>query len=346
MKKRTRFLTSRHCEERKRRSKLRTGPAMTGKRKVLEKLYERLSMAKIEIIILGTTAGIPTRERAHPAISLIYRDRNEFCYLFDCGEGTQRQMLLANLNPMKLNEIFITHWHGDHYLGLPGLVDTMSFEDRVKSLTIYAPEAERLTNLLNSGYSSKTFEVISKSVPIKGDKITDLLETANFKIVSTPVEHKVPAVAYGLIEKDRIKIDKDKVKQAGLPAQGLIYKEIKEKGKVIFKNREIKLEEISLTRKGRKVVYSGDTKMCDNLIKLAQNADLLIQDCTYFNFGEFEKYEHTSLEDIIKVVEQIRAKKVILTHISRRYKNPEKLRKQIEDYPSLKIAEDFMKLAI
>jgi len=303
-------------------------------------------MAKIEITILGTTAGIPTRERAHPAIYLTYRDRNEFCYLFDCGEGTQRQMLLADLNPMKLNEIFITHWHGDHYFGLPGLVDTMSFEDRVKSLAIYAPELKRFTNLFNLRYPSETFKVISRDVPTKGDKITDLLETANFKIVSIPVEHEMPAVAYGLMEKERIKIDKNKIKQAGLPAQGLIYKKIKEKGKVIFKNREIKLESISTTRKGKKIVYSGDTKVCDNLIKLAQNTDLLIQDCTYFDFGKFKKYGHASLEDIIKMVEQINAKKVILTHISRRYKDPEKLREKIKDYPSLEIAKDFMKITI
>jgi len=303
-------------------------------------------MTEIEITILGTTAGIPTRERAHPAIYLSYRGEKEFCFLFDCGEGTQRQMLLANLNLMKLNEIFITHWHGDHYLGLPGLVDTMSFEKRVRPLTIYAPESRKIMDLLNCGYSSREFEVVIKDVPAKGDRIVDLLETEDFKVVSIPVEHSIPAVAYGLIEKDKVRIDKEKAREVELPAQGQIYREIKEKGRVIFKGREIKLEDISLTTKGKKVVYSGDTRVCDNLIKLAQNADLLIQDCTYFNSGEFEEYEHTSIKDLIEMVEKIKVKKVILTHISRRYRDPDQLKEKIKAYPNWRIAEDFMRITI
>jgi len=305
-------------------------------------------MAKIEITILGTTAGIPTRERTHPAIYLSYEGRNEFCYLFDCGEGTQRQMLFANLNPMKLNEIFITHWHGDHCLGLPGLLDTMNFENREKTLTIYAPGVKKLTNLLNSGYPSKRFKIILKNAPTEGSEITDLLETDNFKIVSTPAEHGVPAVSYGLIEKDRIKIDKEKAKKLGLPAQGLIYKEIKEKGRAIFKGKEILLKDVSLTKKGKKIVYSGDTKICDNLIKLAQGADLLIQDCTYFDSKESKEYEnkHATLQNIIEMLKQIEVREVILTHISRRYRDPNELREKIKDYPNLKIAKDFMKIKL
>jgi len=304
-------------------------------------------MAEVEIIMLGTSAGIPTRQRAHPAIFLTYKGKNEFCYLLDCGEGTQRQILFAGLNPMKLNEIFITHWHGDHYLGLPGLIDTMGFENRERPLTIYAPEAERIKKILNWGYPSKRFEIIPKDVPAKGEKITTSLETENFKIISTPVEHSIPAVAYALVEKDRIKIDKEKAKRIGLPSQGIIYREIKKKGEIIFKNKKIKLKEISFVKKGEKIVYSGDTKICENLSKLAKDADLLIQDCTYFDFSEkFKEYGHASLKDIIDMVKKTKVKKIILTHISRRYKSSKELKKQIKDYPSLILAEDFMKVVI
>ena len=303
-------------------------------------------MAKIEITILGTTAGIPTRERAHPALYLSYKGKNEFCYLFDCGEGTQRQILLADLNPMKLNEIFITHWHGDHWLGLFGLIDTMGFENRLKPLTIYAPEAEKLTSLLDLGYSSKRFKITPKDVPAKDCQIKNLLETHDFKIVSVPVKHDVAAVAYSLMEKDRVKINKEKAKKVGLPAQGPIYREIKEKGRVIFKGTKIEFKDISLVEKGKKMVYSGDTEICDNLIRLVQDADLLIQDCTYFDSEKSKEYGHASLEDVVKMIEISKVKRVILTHISRRYRDLEKLRRKLRDYPPLRIAEDFMKVTI
>ena len=303
-------------------------------------------MANVEVTILGTTAGIPTRERAHAALYLSYKGKNEFCYLFDCGEGTQRQILLADLNPMKLDEIFITHWHGDHYLGLPGLIDTMSFENRPKPLTIYAPEKEKLTNLLNLGHFSKGFKITPKDVPAEGCQVKKLLETSDFKIVSLPVRHNVAAVAYSLIEKDRVKINKEKAKKVGLPAQGLIYREIKEKGRVIFEGKKIEFEDISLVEKGKKIVYSGDTEICDNLIRLAGDADLLIQDCTYFDSERKEKYGHASLEDVVKMVEKAGVKRVILTHISRRYRDLEKLRRRLRDYPTLTVAEDFMKVTI
>ncbi len=305
-------------------------------------------MAKIEITILGTAAGIPTRKRAHPAIYLRYEDKNEFCYLFDCGEGTQRQILLADLNPMKLNEIFITHWHGDHCLGLQGLLTTMSFENREKTLTIYAPGIEEFANSLNSRYPSKKFKMVLKNVPTEGSEITDLLETDNLKIVSTPAEHGIPAVSYALIEKYKIKIDKEKAKKLGLPAQGLIYKEIKERGRAIFKGRQIKLKDVSLVKRGKKIVYSGDTKICHNLVKLARGANLLIQDCTYFDPRETEEDEskHATLREIIEMLTQIEVKKVILTHISRRYKDPDELRRKIKDYPELKIAKDFMRIRV
>ncbi|MDI6806217.1 MAG: ribonuclease Z [Candidatus Aenigmarchaeota archaeon] len=305
-------------------------------------------MTKIEVTILGTTAGIPTKERAHPAIYLSYQYRNEFCYLFDCGEGTQRQILLADLNPMKLDGIFITHWHGDHYIGLPMLVESMGLENRTKPLDIYAPGAKRVENLIDLYYySSKGFEIILKDVPAEDGEITNLLETNDFRIVSTPVEHGLPAVAYGLLERDKVNIDLEKAQQKGLPDRGLIYKEIKEKGKALFEDREIKLEDIARVEKGKKFVYSGDTQICDNLIKLAQQADLLIQDCTYFEESDkSEEYGHASLNQVIEMVYKTKVKTTVLTHISRKYRDPEELKERIKDYPNFKIAEDFMRIVI
>ena len=304
-------------------------------------------MGKIEVTFLGTAAGIPTKKRAHPAIHLAYTLDKEVCYLFDCGEGTQRQMLFAGLNFMKIKKIFITHWHGDHYLGLPGLVETMGFEGRKEPLTIYTPEPERTKTLLSIGYFSPGFEILYRNVPVEGSKIEKLVETDYFEILSISVEHTVPAVCYALVEKDRVRIDKEKLKSLGLPEKDKIYRILKEEKGIVFKGKKIKLEDVSFVEKGKKIVYSGDTRICENLKKISQNADLLIQDCTYFDLNDFEQdYGHASVEEVMDFIEKVNVKKVILTHISRRYKNLKDLKEKIKKYPNLEIAKDFMRIIL
>ena len=148
----------------------------------------------LEIVMLGTGAGIPSRERNHPAIWLHYEEEN---MLWDCGEGTQRQILYAGINPMKIDNIFITHWHADHWAGLIGFIQTMNFEGRKKPLFIYGPEAERfVSDILDLGYWGPGFEIIAKPVPFEKNDETVIYETSDFFITSIPVKHSVPAVAY------------------------------------------------------------------------------------------------------------------------------------------------------
>ncbi|MEM7819518.1 MAG: ribonuclease Z [Candidatus Aenigmatarchaeota archaeon] len=305
-------------------------------------------MTRIEITFLGTTAGIPTKLRNHTALYLRYQSENEFCYLFDCGEGTQRQIFYSGLNFMRINEIFITHWHADHFAGLLGLLETMSLENRKEPLTIFGPEAEKFVDIiLELGYSTKNFDVIPKNVNFEGSEIEKLLETNEFYIASIPVRHSIPAVGYAFIEKDRIKIDKDKIKKFDLPPKSIIYKKIKETGEVIFKGKRIRLEDISIIEKGKKVVYSGDTMVCRNIIKLSKDADLLIHDSTFFKEDIFDNtYKHTTFEDVIKIAKEANVKNIILTHISRRYQNFEELKEKIKDYSNVRIAKDFMKVIV
>jgi ribonuclease Z len=304
-------------------------------------------MSKITITILGTTAGVPTRERAHTAIFLCHKDEQETCFLFDCGEGTQRQFLMAGLNMMKIDNMFITHWHGDHCLGIPGMVDTMGFEDRKRPLAIFAPEAGRISKCINSSRSMSKFRVDPKRVPSKGRAVKTLIETERFIIQSTPVRHGVPAVAYAFIEKEKTGIDLKKAESFGLPPKGEVYRQLKKMGRVKFGSRTIDLDEVSITEKGKKIVYSGDTEICGNLRKLAKGADLLIQDCTYFeDMGPEKPHMHASLPDIIKMVEEEGVKRTVLTHISRKYQDIEELKKKVKDIPSIELAEDFTEVAV
>jgi ribonuclease Z len=305
-------------------------------------------VSKIKVTILGTTAGVPTKERAHPAIHLSYDDGKEFSYLFDCGEGTQRQFLFAGLNMMRINEVFITHWHGDHCLGLPGMVDTMGFEGRQRPLTVYAPEAGKVRKILSFGHSVGKFRIIPRNVPAKGDRVTKLLEEERFSIVSTPVKHSVPTVAYALLEKDKLKVDTEKAAKMGLPREGEFYNRLKQKGKARHEGRKIRLEDIATKIKGKKVVYSGDTEICDSLRRLVRDADLLVQDCTYFSEEDDldRPYRHASLPEVLEMALSENVNKMILTHISRRCQDAENLRKLVEKYDNIEVARDFMEAAI
>ena len=301
-------------------------------------------MTQIEVTFLGTTAGVPTPQRNHASLYIRYQSENEHCFLFDCGEGTQRQIFASGLNFMRINDIFITHGHADHFAGLLGLMETMNLEKRTKPLYIYGPEADRFVeNLLDLGYASKKYDVVARPVPFEGSEISTLLETDEFRICSIPARHGIPAVAYAFVEKDRVKIDKAKAKHMGLPEKGLIFKKLKENGTADFHGKKIALEDIALVEKGKKFVYSGDTLPCKNVIKLSQDADVLAHDSTFF---EEMDAKHANVGEVLKLAEEANVKQLILTHISRRYQDIEEMKEKISGHPNVKIAKDLMKIVI
>jgi ribonuclease Z len=304
-------------------------------------------MTQIEVTFLGTTAGIPTKQRNHAAIYLTYRSENEFSYLFDCGEGTQRQIFASGQNFMRINEIFISHWHADHYAGLLGLMETMNLEQRTKDLTIFGPEASKFVDILLSlGYASKRFDVIAVDVPYQGRDITNVLETDEFQIMSVPVKHVVPAVGYAFVEKDRVRIDKTRAEKLGLPEKGLIFKNLKEKGSVMFKGKNITIDDVSKMEPGKKVVYSGDTMVTNNMVEISRNADLLIHDSTFFDDESERDHNHATVEDVFKLAEEAHVKQLILTHISRRYQDVDALKDKLKEHENVSIAKDFMQVIV
>ncbi|MBI2578080.1 MAG: ribonuclease Z [Candidatus Aenigmarchaeota archaeon] len=306
-------------------------------------------MTQIEVVFLGTTAGVPTKKRNHASVFLKYQSEQEYHCLFDCGEGTQRQMLFAGVNFMRISDIFITHWHADHFAGLLGLMETMNLEGRKEALNIYAPEAEKFVDiLLSMGYSTKDFDVVPKDVWHEGIEKQTLLDEAEFRITAMPMKHSIPAVAYAFEEKDRVKIDREKAKKLGLPEKHKIYRDIKEKGSAVFQGKEITFEDISFMEKGKKVVYSGDTTVNKNMLRLAENADMLIHDSTFFGEEEEEEknYRHAGFEDAIGLAKQARVKQLVLTHISRRYQNEQLLKDKISDFRNVRIADDLMRIVV
>ncbi|MEM7813869.1 MAG: ribonuclease Z [Candidatus Aenigmatarchaeota archaeon] len=304
-------------------------------------------MTQIEVTFLGTTAGVPTHNRNHPAIYVNYKGREETVALFDCGEGTQRQIFAARLNFMRIDDIFITHWHADHFAGLLGLLFTMNMEDRQRPLKIYGPEADEwVPQITDLGYGKLRFPVKVRNVEHEGNQIETLMEGDEIIVQAIPVKHGVPAVAYAFVEKDRIKIDKEKARALGLPEKGLVFKKLKEEGAATWKGKRILLQDVSVVEKGKKIVYTGDTMPCMNVVKLAENADMLIHDSTFFEEEKEKEWKHAAFDEVLKVATRANAKQLVLTHISRRYQNLEEIEKKIAGLPNVRLARDLMKITI
>ena len=299
----------------------------------------------ISVTFLGTVSGIPSKERNHPAIVLEYFSREKDTLLFDCGEGTQKQLMLSGISFMQINKIFITHWHADHFAGLIPLIQTMSLEKRKNELKIFGPEAEKfVSNILDLGYFGLRFPLKAINVPFEGNKLEVIDETEEYQILSIPVLHTVPAVAYCFQEKPRWNIDTKKLKELGLKS-GAWLKKLKRVGRVEYKGREVKIEDVANLKPGLKIVYSGDTKPCENILKISKNADLLIHDGTFLE--EEEGKAHADVKQAAKIAKEANVKQLILTHISRRYTDVKELEEEAKKiFPNTKVAFDFMKVKL
>lgn len=300
----------------------------------------------MEIVFLGTGSGIPSKERNHPAIFMHYNQDN---MLFDCGEGAQRQMMTASVSFMKIDRIFITHWHADHFAGLIGLMQSMNLEGRKAPLHIYGPEADLFVeDILDLGYWGIGFQVVPVAVDFEGNDISTVYENEDFSITSIPVVHSVPSVAYCFKERDRWNIDLNKAKKFGL-GQGPMLGKLKASGSIVFKDKKISLEDVADIKVGMKVVYSGDTRPCDNIVKLAKDADILIHDSTFVEemVSERKRKAHPSVKETAEIAKRAGAKKLILTHFSRRYKDVnEFLDPARKIFPNTEAARDFMRISL
>ena len=297
----------------------------------------------IDIVFLGTGSGVPMPKRNHAAIWMRYEGEN---MLFDCGEGTQKQLLKAKLNFMRIKRIFITHWHADHWAGLIGLLLTMNLEGRKSPLYIYGPEADRfVSDILDLGYWGTKFRVVPRTVPYEGGDITTLVKTKGFEITSIPVDHSVPSVAYCFREHDRWNVDIKKAgKKYGL-RQGPLVGKLKKDGEITLRGKKIRLKDVGVLKEGIKVVYSGDTRRFENILKIADSADVLIHEATFAE--EVEDRLHTGAKEAAGIAKLAKAKKLIITHFSRRYVDASELENEAKTvFRNSVAAHDFMRMQI
>ena len=300
----------------------------------------------LSVIFLGTSGSTPTPQRSLPAIAI--RRKGEII-LFDCGEGVQRQMIMAKLSFHRKMKIFITHMHGDHVLGLPGLIQTMSLFDRQRKLEIYGPKGlkEFIDVIQKTVQYTLTFPIEIHEIAKAGT----ICEEDEYTVFAVEVDHVIPSFAFALIEKPRPgKFYPEKAKKLGIP-EGPLWSRLQRGYSVTLPDgRTIKPSEVvGPPRPGRKIVYSGDTRPCMNLVRLAENADLLIHDATLDDELAEKAYEdgHSTPSQAAEIAKKARVDRLVLTHISARYKSAEKLLEQAKKvFPNVFVAEDFMKIEI
>jgi ribonuclease Z len=274
-------------------------------------------MTQLRIIFLGTGGSWPTVKRN---VSSIAVKRGSEIILFDCGEGTQRQFQQSSLSYMQISKIFITHFHGDHFLGLPGLIQTMQLNDRDRPLHLYGPEGmERLTDqLLTLGYFRPSYKIISHEIVDRQE-----IEFEDYSIIASRVNHNVPAFSYCLKEHQRPgRFDKSKALKIGIP-EGPLFSKL-QKGQTITLPEGEKITPdmiLGPPRKGRKIVISGDTKPLEKMIAFSEDADILIHEATFDSRLEdiAKEYGHTTASQAAEIAKKAGVEKLFLVHISPRY---------------------------
>jgi len=273
----------------------------------------------LKITFLGTGGSTPTPNRNPSAIAV---NREGELMLFDCGEGTQRQMMRAKTG-MAVSSIFITHFHADHVLGIPGLLQTMALQGRKEPLEIFGPRYidKFLYHLLSLGYVGKGFEV--KAIELKpGDEV----RRQKYRIKAIKTVHNVESIGYVLEEDMRPgRFNRERAIELGIKP-GPLFSRLQSGHTVTVDGREIRPEQVlGPPRPGRKIVYTGDTRPCESVVEASRGADLLIHDSSMSE--EVKQYAieymHSTALEAAEVAKEAGVRRLILTHISARYSDLE-----------------------
>ncbi|MFC1682015.1 ribonuclease Z [Nanoarchaeota archaeon] len=271
---------------------------------------------KIKVTFLGTAGAVPTVRRNHTAVLLNYRDEN---ILVDCGEGVQRQFRKAGLNPCKLTKILITHWHGDHVLGIPGLLQTLAFSGYNKTLCVYGPRGTKKfmdlmlkTFIFEEKISVKVFE-IDKGVFFENDY---------FSLEACSLDHRINCNGYCFVEKGKRRINKEKLEKSGLRS-GPLLKKLKSGKDVSYEGKKYLASKLTFVEEKKKICFVWDTGYDKKISKFVEGADLFVCEATLSKeFEEFaKKARHLTSEQAGKIAKDAGVKKLGLIHVSQRYEN-------------------------
>lgn len=303
--------------------------------------YARLVAAAVnlDVTFLGTGASWPTRQRGMSAIAV---KRGGEVLLLDCGEGTQRQMQSSDVSYQQITQVYLTHFHGDHCYGLPGLLKTMALNERTNPLEVYGP---RGLHRMVDGF--RRIGGWPTQFPIHVQELApgDTVEKDGYTVEAHDVDHSVRTLAFALQEHDRPgRFDKPKALELGVP-EGRLFGRLQRGQSVdLDDGRTIAPEQVlGPERPGRRVVYSGDTQPCDTLVAAAQDADLFICEAT-FTVAEKERareVKHMCAGEAAAIARSAGVRALVLTHVSPRYKDASPVLEEAQAVdPETRLAQD------
>lgn len=281
-------------------------------------------MDTAKITFLGTANAVPTKLRNHTSIFVQIINEG---ILIDCGEGTQRQFMAAEIPHSKITHILLTHWHGDHVLGLPGLIQTLSLEGYSKTLHIHGPKGtERFVNELKPFLGSAADKVQIKVHEIKSGIV---LETKDFTINAAEMNHGIPCLGYSITLKEKRRIKKSSIIKYKLPNSPLL-KDLQEGKDIIWQGKKISAKTNTFLEESKKITVILDTAYTENAVQLAKDSDLLICESTFTEKERQKAIEacHLTSSDAAKIAKKSKSKRLALTHISQRYEHNTKFIEQ------------------
>ena len=288
-----------------------------------------------KITMLGTSGSSPTKTRAMPSVALSY---NGDVLLFDCGEGTQMQMLKYGINSSRIRAIFISHAHGDHVIGLAGLARTMAMNRRQSPLDIFAPAGSEKTinTLISFDKAMMTYRIM-----VNGIRSGKIYKGKGFSVTAFALDHSVPSCGYAFREDDRMRFNEDKCKKLGVT--GEMHSVIHRLGSLKIGKKVIKLGQVARRQAGKKVVYASDTRPTKSTATAAKNADILIHESSY-SYSErklAKERKHSTSAEAAAIAKEAGAKLLVLTHISARYNNADAMENEATKvFKNTKIAKD------
>jgi ribonuclease Z len=292
----------------------------------------------LDLVFLGTSGSVPTARRA-PSALLLRRGGDRL--LFDCGEGTQRQLLRSAIGLVELDEVFLTHYHADHYLGLPGMMKTFALRGRETPMTIYGPRG--LADLFSS--LRRIFGKLTYPYELVELEPGESLDRGDHSLATFPVEHGTQAIGYSLVEVARPgRFDLEAAAALGVPA-GPLFGALQGGDPVTLPDGSTVRPDQVLgpSRAGRKVVITGDTRPTASVLEAATAAEVLVHDGS-FGEDERERADETGHATVAAAAELARTagvKLLALTHLSNRYFGPEIVREARAVFPDTVVPRDF-----